>query len=162
MNFNELTDEALEAVINEMFRRYGAPSEEVEISTRTYLTRPDKIGDLDTVQRYDRNTDETIKGMQRIIEKLQLYRIALQRRYNYLATSPTAPVIKLDRRKDWYGNKVFYYLSFYDRNILDGHETLTSQKKYEGKERHVAIADFKKYVKDHPGIINEANIAATR
>lgn len=154
MNYDDI-----EQMIDQMFMRYGSPAEFIEFTNRISISRPDILDSIDRVLYYDGYAAECMKGLQRSIEKLQLYRIALQRRYNYLVTSPTADVIKLSRKRDGWSNKVFYYLTLCSRNILDGHDVVNSTKKYEGRQRHIAIADYRQYIKDHPGVIAETTVS---
>lgn len=153
----KLNDEIIEKELDSIFRRYGSPSKDCELTVREYLIKPQKINELDRLSMYDKSAKETIQQMETYIKKLKIYRAALQKRYQYIAIAPTAPVIKLTRRKDAWKNKVFYFLSVYDRNLLDNSEVMRENQKYEGKERHIAIADFKKYIASHPGIISEVD-----
>ena len=95
--------------------------------------------------------------MERKIEQLKAYRLALSERYNYLASAPQQPVVRLKRVKI-YSGKVFYHLNTYTKNLLDGNEVETSSTKYTGQERSKAIKDYKSYVKSHPGITAEMQI----
>ena len=95
--------------------------------------------------------------MERKIEQLKAYRLALSERYNYLASAPQQPVVRLKRVKS-YSGKVFYHLNTYTKNLLDGNEVETSSTHYTGTERSKAISDYKSYVKSHPGITAEMQI----
>lgn len=143
--------------MQELFQRYGSPSTETDIRISEYLLRPDQLDTTARVKDYDKSTERIINELKTKIEQLKIYRIALAERYNYLATAPTVPVVRLTRQKTYEG-KVFYYLEVYSRNLLDGHETKTSSTTFPGKERYKAIAAYNDYVKAHPGIAAETDI----
>lgn len=147
--------------LKDLFSRYGHPAREADIRITGYLLHP---GDLDTTARvkdYDKSAERTIQELEEKIRQLKVYRIALAERYNYLATAPTAPVVRLTRRKTYEG-KVYYDLITYNRNLLDGQEVKTSSTTFPGKERHKAIAAYNDYVKAHPGITAEMDIEKRR
>ena len=143
--------------LKDLFSRYGHPAREADIRITGYLLHP---GDLDTTARvkdYDKSAERIIQELEEKIQQLKAYRIALAERYNYLATAPTVPVVRLTRQKT-YQEKVFYYLEAYSRNLLDGKEVKTSTTTFPGKERHKAIAAYNDYIKAHPGIAAEIDI----
>lgn len=148
--------------IEELFTRYGSPSNEAEFRIFGYYTKADSIDELDRIKRADENVVQDIERLQKKIRQLSAYRVSLAERYNFLATAPTVPVVRLIRRKDSYSNKVFYYLKTFDRNLIDGHEVQTGCTTYPGTDRRKAIEDFNQYVKAHPGIESEKNIEKAR
>lgn len=143
--------------LKDLFSRYGHPSTEADIRISGYLLRPDQLDTIARVKDYDQTAERTIQELEEKIQQLKAYRIALAERYNYLATAPTVPVVRLTRRKTYEG-KVFYYLEVYSRNLLDGKEVKTSTTTFPGKERHKAIAAYNDYIKAHPGIAAEIDI----
>lgn len=143
--------------MQELFQRYGSPAREADIRISGYLLRPDQLDTIARVKDYDQTAERTIQELEEKIRQLKVYRIALAERYNYLATAPTAPVVRLTRRKTYEG-KVFYYLTIYERNLLDGKEVKTNSTTFPGKERHKAIAAYNDYVQAHPGIVAEMDI----
>ena len=145
------------ATFNELFSRYGHPSKEADIRIAGYLLHPEDLDTTARVKDYDQNAAHLIQNLEEKIQQLKVYRIALAERYNYLATAPTYPVVRLTRQKTYEG-KVFYYLEVYSRNLLDGKEVKTSSTTFPGKERHKAIAAYNDYVKAHPGITAEKDI----
>lgn len=143
--------------LKDLFSRYGHPAREADIRITGYLLHP---GDLDTTARvkdYNKSAERIIKELEEKIQQLKVYRIALAERYNYLATAPSVPVVRLTRQKTYEG-KVFYYLEVYSRNLLDGKEVKASSTTFLGKERHKAIAAYNDYVQAHPGIEAEMDI----
>lgn len=151
-----------QALVDELFTRYGSPSAEAEFRITGYYANPDSIHELKRIKRADENAARDIERMQEKIAQLTAYRAALTERYNYLSTAPTVPVVRLIRQRNYSTNKVFYYLRTYTRNILDNHEVEISCTTYTGTERKKAIDDFKQYVKTHPGIESEMQIEKSR
>lgn len=143
--------------LKDLFSRYGHPSTEADIRISGYLLRPDQLDTTARVKDYDQTAERTIQELEEKIQQLKVYRIALAERYNYLATAPTVPVVRLTRRKT-YESKVCYDLMTYNRNLLDGREVKTSTTTFPGKERRKAIEAYNKYVKAHPGIAAEIDI----
>ncbi len=143
--------------LKDLFSRYGHPSTEADIRINGYLLRPDQLDTVGRVQSYDQSAARLVEELEEKIRQLKVYRIALAERYNYLATAPTAPVVRLTRRKTYEG-KVYYDLITYNRNLLDGQEVKTSSTTFPGKERHKAIAAYNDYIKAHPGIAAEIDI----
>lgn len=140
-----------------LFSRYGHPSTEADIRISGYLLHPDDLDTTARVKDYDQTAERTIQELEEKIRQLKVYRIALAERYNYLATAPTAPIVRLTRRKTYEG-KVYYDLITYNQNLLDGQEVKTSSTTFPGKERHKAIAAYNDYVQAHPGIAAEMDI----
>ena len=143
--------------LKDLFSRYGHPSTEADIRISGYLLRPDQLDTTARVKDYDKSAERIIQELEEKIQQLKAYRIALAERYNYLATAPTVPVVRLIRQKTYQG-RVFYYLTTYERNLLDGKEVKTSTTTFPGKERHKAIAAYNDYIKAHPGIAAEIDI----
>lgn len=143
--------------LKDLFSRYGHPSTEADIRISGYLLRPDQLDTTARVKDYDKSAERIIQELEEKIQQLKAYRIALAERYNYLATAPTVPVVRLIRQKTYEG-KVFYYLEVYSRNLLDGKEVKASSTTFPGKERHKAIAAYNDFVKAHPGIAAEMDI----
>lgn len=70
--------------------------------------------------------------------------------------SPTHKQICLKREKNYYNNKIFYYVTlsevfedFQETYTTTNKKTLT-QNKYPGTERHKAIAQYKALKKQYP------------
>ena len=146
-----------EKYLQELFTRYGNPSTESDEKIYIYLTHPEAINKLTDVIKYDEKAIDYIAELERKITQLKAYRLALSERYNYLASAPQQPIVRLKRVKS-YSGKVFYHLNTYTKNLLDGNEVETSSTKYTGQERSKAINDYKSYVKAHPGILAEMQI----
>lgn len=136
-------------IIKNLFSRCGYPSETGEITIREYLLDPSRIDELDKVKRYDKSASDAIKRMEKAIETLTIYRIALCERYNFISTAPKEQIIKLKREKR---DSVTYYLMKIEKNLEDGHEVIVENKRYSGKERSQAFADYNSYINTHPHV----------
>ena len=146
-----------EKYLQELFTRYGNQSTESDKKIYIYLTHPEAINKLTDVIKYDEKAIDYIAELERKITQLKAYRLALSERYNYLASAPQQPIVRLKRVKS-YSGKVFYHLNTYTKNLLDGNEVETSSTKYTGQERSNAIKDYNSYIKAHPGILAEMQI----
>lgn len=143
------------ADLDELFQRYGSPSREADFRISGYFSRADTIDTVGRIEREDKAASRMIENLQTKIRQLTAYRASLMERYNFLATAPTVPVIRLKRERR---DKAFYILTVYDRNLLDSHEVMRESTRYPGTERHKAINAYNTYIKQHPGIIAEMNI----
>lgn len=148
--------------INNLFSRYGSPSKEAEFRIAGYYTRADCIDELDWIKSSDERVQRDIEELQVKIRQLSAYRISLAERYNFLATAPTVPIVRLIRHRESYSGKVLYRLLTFSRNLADGHEIQTGCTIYPGTERHKAIDAYKEYIKTHPGIESEMQIEKSR
>lgn len=148
--------------IDNLFSGYGSPSKEAEFRITGYYTRADCIDELDQIKRSDERAQRDIEELQSKIRQLSAYRISLAERYNFLATAPTVPIVRLMRHRKSYNGKVFYHLATFSRYLADGHEIQTGCTIYPGTERHKAIDAYKEYIKAHPGIESEMQIEKSR
>lgn len=142
---------------NEMFTRYGSPSEQAEIYIRSYLTRPDKLDTAQRIADYDKSAAQTIERCKELIEDLGLYRQDLARRYAELETMPYKLRLELERQKR-YDNKVRYYIRLI-KAYEDGSEIKELDETYAGTERSEALKRFEELKKARPGIEAVKNIA---
>lgn len=155
-----MTTENNDALGN-LFTRYGSQSNDAEIRIWGHLTRAEAIDERDRLLYYDREAERLINTARTLIATMTEYRATLAERFNYLDTSPTIPVVRLIREKKYTG-KVFYYLQTFRRNLLDNHEVQSDSISYPGTERAKAIADYKAYIKSHPGITAEMKIEKSK
>lgn len=156
-----MTDEN-KSLLAEMFQRYGQPSDEANIELRDYFIKAESINEAERIQRYDESAARLIQRCEETISRLAAYRVSLAERYSYLATAPCIPVVRLERERNSYSGKVYYFLLTLRRFLEDGTEVEESRKKYPGTERWKAVSDFKAYVKAHPGITAEMDIEKMR
>ena len=152
-----MTDEN-KTLLGEMFQRYGRPANDAQIDLRGYFMKAEDMNETARVQNYDESAARLIKECQETIARLTAYRISLAERYSFLSTAPSIPVVRLERIRNTYENKVYYHLRFLRRFLEDGTEVEERKEKYPGTERQKAIADYKAYIKAHPGITAEMDI----
>ena len=145
-----------------MFQHYGHPSSEAKIELHGYFTKAESMNEAARIQRFDETAARLIRECKDTISWLAAYRISLAERYSFLATSPSVPVVRLEREKNSYDGKVYYFLRTLRRFLEDGTEVEESREKYPGTERRTAIADYQAYVKAHPGITAEMDIEKRR
>ena len=139
-------------LLNNLFSRYGRPSNEIEIIIRDYIVKADSIDELSRIEYYDTSTKKTIEQLESTIQALQIYRLSLFERYNLLSTSPKQLLIKLKREKSYSESKVYYFLIEIEKNLTTGNEVITKTTKYSGSNRKQAFEDYESYIKSHPGI----------
>ena len=141
---------------NELFTRYGSPSNEAEVHIRDYLIRPEKLDTAQRIKDYDKSAADTIQQCKELIEDLGLYRQDLARRYAELETMNYKLRLELERQKR-YDNKVHYYVRII-KAYEDGSEIREIDEAYAGAERHEALARFNQLKKERPGIEAVKNI----
>ncbi len=147
--------EKQKAALDRLFERYGRKQEEVNQTVNIYLMAPETVQEMDRLQRQDQSAAQYIERLTELLEGLEAYRIACAERYAYLATAPTVPGVRLKRERDYRGNKVFYVLSTFRRDLNTGAEVVETRESYPGAKRWEAIAAYREYVKSHPGIVAE-------
>lgn len=141
------------------FQRYGSLSDQAEIRIYSHFMRPDKLT-ADRIAQYDKSAANLTAELQTLIADLSEYRQALSARYAELATMPSKPELKLERRKD-YNGKVFYYITI--TNVFeDGTITEELRETYNGTERHQAIKRYDELLKQRPGITAEKKIEKSK
>lgn len=148
-------------IYDDFFKRYGSPSDDAEIRIQHTFYKPNTIYDVERLKTYDKWANDTIKQLEKAIEKAKIYRMAICERYNELHFSNVQKIVKLKREKRCHDNKVYYYLMFIDR-YEDGHEQTTNSIKYTGKERKKAIEDFEKFAKENKQYIAIKEIEKSR
>ncbi len=147
--------EKQKAALDHLFERYGRKQEDVNQTVSLYLMDPQTVQEMDRLQRQDQSAAQYIERLTELLEGLEAYRIACAERYAYLATAPTVPGVRLKRERDYRGNKVFYVLTTFRRDLNTGAEVVETSEKYPGAKRWEAIAAYRDYVKSHPGIVAE-------
>jgi hypothetical protein len=123
------------------------------------MVNPESIVDAEELNREYRSVTRSITELEELVESLKAVRTAYDERFAKLQSMPSSPVVKLWREKRC--NKVQYYFSVVKR-YENGQETSGETKIFSGSMRAAAIQTYKTYVKDHPGIIAEMDIAKGR
>lgn len=140
-----------------LFTRYGSPSQEAEIRITGYLQHPAKLT-LDRIPYNDQVAARVIASCEGMIEAMKEYRQALAVRYAELSTASYRLRLELKREAGWYGRGVTYYVTIC-KTYADGTETEELREHYPGKERHKALARFAELKKQRPGIETAVDIA---
>ena len=138
------------------FSEYGRPYLESNEEIRIWLLHPDALDTLEDVVRYDKSAAEYIARLESCVDILKYYRQELCKQYNKLATAASAPGIKLLREHSC--GKIKYRITWYTHYIDTGKDVKNEYKVFSGRERHIAIKQYREYVKAHPGIIATMDI----
>jgi len=144
------------------FTQYGQPSKEANEEFRIWLRRPDTLDKIEDVAKFDEYAAEHIEKLEEHIAILKMYRQELCKQYNQLATAATAPGIRLERERHYYEKKVRYRITWYTHYIDSGKDVTNEYKLFAGTDRYLAIKEYKKYVKAHPGIIATMSIEKSK
>lgn len=152
-----MTDKQRE-LFNDLFTRYGHRAEQVDRTMYLHFYNPEDTKELKRLAEHDKRAEQDIRDLYEMIDKLQVYRLGIAERYQELSTTPTTPGIELKREKNYWQNKVYYYLIEYHKLVGSGDKVQDNSTKYEGKDRHLAIKAFKDYQRKHPGIEAISNI----
>lgn len=129
-----------------LFERYGSPTRSAEFSrSYTHLYRPDLIESVESVASYDGQAKRVIDECKQLIAQMTAYRQDLAIRYGELATMSSHEEIKLERYRGY--DCISYYLRF-TTVYEDGTRCETASERYEGKQRHQAIARFEALKKE--------------
>lgn len=149
-------------LVKEMFSGWRCRDGEREMKVYGNFTHPDKLKDLTRIRREDERAAAMLLELKEAMDQLNAYRATLTERYGIIATAPTVPVVKLTRRRNFYDKLVYFDLVTARRILSDGTDVEETRKTYPGRERKQAIADYREYVKAHPGIIAEMDIEKSR
>ena len=114
--------------------------------------RPEKLTELQDVERADKNAAGDIATLEKLLADLREYRQALAARYAELATMAYSERLELERRPDgWRGGNITYYIRTV-RRYADGTETVTAHESFPGKQRRDALKRFDELKRQRPGI----------
>lgn len=131
-----------------LFTRYGSPSDEAEVRVFGYLHRPSKLT-TDRIPFYDQSASRIIAQCESMIKAMQEYRQALAARYAELEASPYTLRLELERHP--YSGGIVYDVRLI-RVYPDGTEVKEIDEHYKGKQRREALARFEELKKQRPGI----------
>lgn len=135
---------------------------EENLTRYIYVQNPDALETVSACQFQDQRLARYISELEATLETLRSLRAQNFSRMQYLYSLTWSPVVELSREKR-YDGKVKYYLTvsriYSDPSVPP--EQISCQT-YPGAQRHQAIADFKAYVKSHPGILHEMHIEKSK
>lgn len=125
------------------------------------IYRPDKLDTLERITANDKTAQQIIQAAQQLIQDLQSYRADLYARYAELNAAQMIYDIHIQllRHTDYYVKKVYFTVCVFKGYRKSGKpfEKIINER-YEGRERHKAIARYKELQKQYPQAIAKNNI----
>ena len=149
--------------LNDLFSRYGHPSDEMNEKIFFYFTRADKIETFDKVQQADKSAQEKIAELYTWIELLKEYRNTLYRRAQEFCAANYSMKLTLRRRIDYYSGKKYYEIKVLKiLSVPNARPLAVLSEEYKGTERHVALKRFEELKKQYPNIETEKDIEKSK
>lgn len=136
---------------------YGDEQREAEQRVHIYVQQPQQYKMPEDIARKDADIARQIERMERLIDDLRDYRVALAQRYAELETMPYTRVLTL-RRDPSYKGRITYWVTI-TRRMSDGTETDELREQFPGQDRAKAFARFAALQKQYPGIASVKDIA---
>lgn len=147
------------ATLNDLFSKYGHPSDEWNATKHFYYTRADCIQRIEDIQHADKKAQQDIAELLQVIELLKEYRRTLHERAQTFFGCGYSLLLKVWREVNYYYGKKFYFVEIRKTpDIQNAAPIPLLQERYEGKERHKAIARFEELKKLYPNIPTEKDI----
>ena len=120
---------------------------------RSYLGihHPDKLDGVSRLREYDKRAQELIEHAKQVIEDLKSYRADLFERYKVIANAESRLQVKIERKIDYYGKKIYYvylYRVYEEAAKIQPDEIL--REEYEGRKRSEALKRFAELCKEYP------------
>lgn len=142
---------------HDLLTMYGDEQREAEQRVHIYVQPPQQYKTPEDIARKDSDIARQIERMQRLIDDLRDYRVALAQRYSELETMPYTRVLTLKREPSYKG-RITYWVTI-TRELADGTETDELREKYAGQDRAKAFARFAALQKQYPGIASVKDVA---
>ena len=136
---------------------YGGEKLEAEQRAYIYVQQPKRYKTTEDIARKDADISRQIERMERLIDDLRDYRVALAQRYSELETMPYTRVLTLKRDPSYKGR--ITYLVTITRRMSDGTETDELREQFPGQDRAKAFARFAALQKQYPGISSVKDVA---
>ena len=147
------------ATLDDLFSRYGYPSDEMNEKIYFYFTRADKIETFDRVQKADKDAQDKITSLYAWIDLLKEYRKTLYERAQELCAASYTMKLTLRRRVDSWKNKRYYDITVVKMiDAPNARPVAVLSEEYDGKERHKALKRFEELKKQYPNIETEKDI----
>lgn len=148
--------------LTEKFKHYGCSE---YITPDMYfiggIWNPEKLDTLDRITESDKSAERIIQAAEQLIQDMRSYRRDLYILYNDMQAAQIVYDIHIQllRHKDHYHNKVYYTVCVFKGYRKGGQpfEKIISER-FEGKERHKAIARYKTLQKKYPQAIAKDDI----
>lgn len=142
---------------HDLLTMYGDEQLEAEQRVYIYVQQPKRYKTTEDIARKDADIARQIERMERLIDDLRDYRVALAQRYAELETMPYTRVLALKRDPSYKGR--ITYLVTITRELADGTKIDELREQYAGNERAKAFARFADLQKQYPGIASVKDIA---
>ena len=122
-----------------------------------YVQQPRRYKTTEDIARKDADIARQIARMERLIDDLRDYRVALAQRYAELETMPYSRVLTIKRDPSYKG-RITYWVTI-TRELTDGTKIDELREQYAGQERAKALARFSALQKQYPGIASVQDTA---
>ena len=142
---------------HDLLTMYGDEQREAEQRVYIYVQQPKRYKTPEDISRKDADIARQIERMERLIDDLRDYRVALAQRYAELETMPYTRVLMLKRDPSYKGR--ITYLVTITRELADGTKIDELREQYAGNERAKAFASFAALKKQYPGISSVKDVA---
>lgn len=142
---------------HDLLTMYGGEQLEAEQRVYIYVQQPKRYKTPEDIARKDAGIARQIERMQRLIDDLRDYRVALAQRYAELETMPYTRVLTLKRDPSYKG-RITYWVTI-TRRMSDGTETDELCEQFHGQDRAKAFARFAALQKQYPGIASVKDVA---
>ena len=142
---------------HDLLTMYGDEQLEAEQRVYIYVHQPKRYKTPEDIAHKDADIALQIERMERLIDDLRDYRVALAQRYAELETMPYARVLTLKRDPSYKG-RITYWVTI-TRELSDGTKIDELSEQFPGKERAKAFARFAALQKQYPGIASVKDVA---
>lgn len=142
---------------HDLLTMYGSEQETAEQRVYIYVQQPQQYKTPEKIARKDADIARQIERMERLIDDLRDYRVALAQRYAELETMPYARVLTLKRDPSYKG-RITYWVTI-TRRMSDGTETDELREQFPGQDRAKAFDRFAALQKQYPGIASVKDVA---
>ena len=145
--------------LNELFTRYGQPSDEMNEKIYFYFRRADRIETLEKVQKADKDAQDKIAELYIWAELLKEYRKTLYTRAQEFCAADYSMKLTITRHINSWQNKKYYSVKVLKTIAAPYARPLEIiAEEYSGQERHKALKRFEELKKLYPNIETEKDI----
>lgn len=142
---------------HDLLKMYGSEQETAEQRIYIYVQQPRRYKTPEDIARKDADIARQIARMERLVDDLRDYRVALAQRYAELETMPYTRVLTIKRDPSYKG-RITYWVTI-TRELTDGTKIDELREQYAGQERAKAFARFAALKKQYPGIASVKDVA---
>ena len=142
---------------HDLLKTYGGEQLEAEQSVYIYVQQPKRYKSTEGIARKDADIARQIERMERLIDDLRDYRVALAQRYAELETMPYTRVLTLKRDPSYKG-RITYWVTI-TLELTDGTKIDELREQFPGQDRAKAFARFAALQKQYPGIASVKDVS---